>query len=115
MKASLYTLCCVLVAALNITTSAQQAQPAPSDAVNAATIESLAREAARIELRQKLADAQAAQAKADYYAAARLYDDALALAKRAQTGVEAEYRQVLDGMTATRLVLAEQAQRRGEF
>src|SRR5688572_16828425 len=111
MKAPLYTLCCVLVAALNIASGAET----PADAAQAAIRESLAREAAKIELRQKLADAQAAQAKADYYAAARLYDEAVLLAKRAQTGVELEHRQVLDGMTATRLVLAEQAQRRGEF
>ena len=114
MKAPLYTLCCVLVVALNITSLAQ-AQQAPPDAAQAAIRESLAREAAKIELRQRLADAQAAQAKADYYAAARLYDEAVVLAKRAQTGVDLEFRQVLDGMTATRLVLAEQAQRRGEF
>lgn len=110
MKAPLYALCCVLLSG-NIAVWAQ----APAGAAQDAITESLRREAAKIELRQKLADAQAAQKKGDHYAAARLYDESLALIKRIGTGVEQEYRQVMTGMVQTRLILAEQAQRRGEF
>jgi hypothetical protein len=62
-----------------------------------AVTESLRREAAKIELRQKLVDAQAAQKRGDIHAAARLYSESLLLTKRIGTGVEAEYQQVLTG------------------
>src|SRR6266850_5562777 len=109
MKALIAPLCCVLVTAVNLN-SVAQAPDVTQDAVR----ESLRRQGAKIELRQKLADAQAAQKKGDYFLAAKLYTEALDLAKLAQTGVDQEYRQVLIGMTQTRLILAEQAQRRGE-
>src|SRR5687767_5361247 len=112
MKAYIYSLCCVLVTG-HVTVRAQQA-PAVTASQDAVT-ESLRREAAKIELRQKLADAQAAHTKGDIYAAARLYDECLALIKRIGTGVESEYAQVVAGIVQTRLILAEQAQRRNEF
>jgi len=110
MKAYIYTLCCVLMAG-HVPAWAQAPVTPAQDAVS----ESLRREAAKIELRQKLADAQAAQTKGDIYAAARLYDECMALIKRIGTGVETEYSQVMSGLVQTHLILAEQAQRRGEF
>jgi len=77
MKAYIYTLCCVLMAG-HVPAWAQAPVTPAQDAVS----ESLRREAAKIELRQKLADAQAAQTKGDIYAAARLYDECMALIKR---------------------------------
>ena len=65
MKAYIYTLCCVFVT--GHVTAWAQVTPA-QDAVT----ESLRREAAKIELRQKLVDAQAAQKRGDINAAARL-------------------------------------------
>lgn len=114
MKAHIYTLCCVLVTG-HVTAWAQAQVTPPAVAAQDAITESLRREAAKIELRQKLADAQAAQQKGDIYAAARLYTESLALTKRIGTGVETEYAQVLTGVVQTQLILAEQAQRRGEF
>jgi len=108
MKAQIYTLCCVLV--IGHVTAWAQVTPS-QDAVT----ESLRREAAKIELRQKLVDAQAAQKRGDINAAARLYSESLLLTKRIGTGVEAEYQQVLTGLVQTQLTLAEHAQRRGEF
>ena len=108
MKAKIYTLCCVLVT--GHVTAWAQVTPA-QDAVT----ESLRREAAKIELRQKLVDAQAAQKRGDINAAARLYSESLLLTKRIGTGVESEYQQVLTGLVQTQLTLAEHAQRRGEF
>jgi tetratricopeptide (TPR) repeat protein len=110
MKALIAPLCCVLVTAVNFN-SVAQAPDVTQDAVR----ESLRRQSAKIELRQKLADAQAAQKKGDYFLAAKLYSEAADLARLAQTGVEQEYRQVIIGMTQTRLILADQAQKRGEF
>jgi tetratricopeptide (TPR) repeat protein len=110
MKALIAPLCCVLVTAVNFNILAQ-APDITQDAVR----ESLRRQSAKIELRQKLADAQAAQKKGDYLLAAKLYSEGADLARLAQTGVDQEYRQVITGMTQVRLILAEQAQRRGEF
>src|SRR5678815_5425318 len=110
MKALTYSLCCGLLLTSNVHSPAQAPDPT-QDAIR----ESLIRQTAKIDLRQKLADAQAAQRKGDNFLAARLYDEALALATRAVTGVDQEYRQVLVGMTQVRLILADQAQRRLEF
>jgi general secretion pathway protein D len=110
MKAQIYTLCCVLVTG-HVTAWAQAPVTPAQDAVT----ESLRREAAKIELRQKLVDAQAAQKRGDINAAARLFSESLLLTKRIGTGVEAEYQQVLTGLVQTQLTLAEHAQRRGEF
>jgi general secretion pathway protein D len=110
MKALIAPLCCVLVTAVNFN-SVAQAPDVTQDAVR----ESLLRESAKIELRQKLVDAQAAQRKGDIDLAAKLYGDALKLAKLAHVGVDQEYRQVMIGLTQTQLALAQEAQKRGEF
>src|SRR5438093_6291630 len=91
--------------------SAQTAAPPTEDAVR----ESVRREAAKIGLRQRLAQAQAAQKRGEVSAAAKLYEDCLALIDKISTGVEPEQREVLKGIVFVRLQLAEQAQRRGDF
>src|SRR4051812_28278110 len=90
------------------------AQPVGSATEDAIT-ESVRREAFRLELQRKLAEAQNAEKRGENFAAARLYEDSLALVKKIGPGVDAQHRQVLAGMTTVRLRLAEQAQRRMDF
>ena len=73
------------------------------------------RQAMRIELDRKLADAQAAEKKGAALEAAQGYTDCLELAKNITTGVDAQHRQALGGFIAARVQLAEQAQRLGDF
>src|SRR5688572_25617263 len=109
MKAAIRTLGLLLFSIL--LASGQNTIPPTDDAVR----ESVRREAAKIELRQKLADAQAAQRRGELSAAAKLYEDALALVDKISTGVEMEHREVVKGIAGTRVALAEQAIRRGDF
>src|SRR4051794_25169921 len=109
MKAAIRTVGFILLSIHLV--SAQNAAPPTDDAIR----ESVRREAAKIELRQRLAQAQAAQKRGEFSAAAKLYEDSLALIDKISTGVEQEYREVVKGVIFTRLQLAEQAQRRGDF
>ena len=77
--------------------------------------EGVRREAYTVDLRKKLADAQVAQKKGDNFEAAKLYSDCVRLTKKIGSGVEAEQKQVMVGLVAVRLQLAEQAQRNGDF
>src|SRR5437762_4817973 len=77
--------------------------------------ESVRREAFRVDLHRKLADAQIAQKKGDNFEAAKLYTDCVGLIKKIGTGVETEQKTVLAGVQLVRLQLAEQAQRSGDF
>src|SRR5437762_10964545 len=77
--------------------------------------ESVRREAFRVDLHRKLADAQAAQKKGNNFEAARLYTDCVGLIKKIGVGVEAEQKQLVTGIVPVRLQLAEQAQRSGDF
>ena len=91
---------------------AQNASPPVDDAIN----EGLRREAAKIELRKKLDEAQAAQKRGELAAAAKQYEDCLNLCERiGGTRVELEQRELMAGMITVRLQLADQAQRRGDF
>src|SRR5688572_25323632 len=109
MKAAILTAGLILSSCL--VSFAQNNLPPTDDAVR----ESIAREAAKIELRQRLTDAQAAQKRGEFNAAAKLYEDCVNLIRRISTGVDLEQQEVLKGIVATRLALAEQAQRRGDF
>lgn len=80
-----------------------------------AAVEATRRQALTMELKLKISDADALLAKGDFAGAARLYEDALAIAKKIGGGVDHEYRAALEGMIASRLRLAEQAQRRADF
>ena len=84
-----------------------QAQTAAEEtAVN----EAVYRQANRVILLQKLAEARAAQARHALPAAAKLYDECWDLVQKIGTGVEAERDQTIAGLTAVRLELAHAAQ-----
>ena len=97
---------------LSCLTSFAQNQISPTDD---AVRESVRREAAKIELRQRLTQAQEAQKRGEFNAAAKLYEDCIALIRHVSTGIDLEQQEVLRGIVATRLALAEQAQRRGDY
>src|SRR5215472_19051280 len=81
--------------------------PAQETAVN----EAIMRQANRIALRQKLADAYAAQQRHDPANAAKLYDDAWALVQNiGAANAEAEAAQARAGLATVRLELARAAQ-----
>jgi type II secretory pathway component GspD/PulD (secretin)/tetratricopeptide (TPR) repeat protein len=91
-----------------------QAQRSNTDA---AIDESVRREALKRDLDAKLTQAADAQRRAAINEAARLYTEALDIAKKVKAGpgAESQYYLSLDGFTQTRLVLAEQAQRAGNY
>jgi hypothetical protein len=90
-----------------------RAQIAPTDT---AIKEAVQREADRITLRQKLADAQAAGARKDLPAAAKLYEEAYKLVQGiGEDRVPAERGATLAGYTAVQLELARDAQKRGDY
>ena len=105
-----HTLLCSLL--LFATAAAVPAQVAPTDE---AIKEAVRREANKIVLRQKLAEAQSAQAKNDLGNAAKLYEVCWILTQSVGAGVESETDQVVFGLTTVRLELAQSARRRGEF
>ena len=92
--------------------SASNAQTQPQEtAVN----EAVYRQANAIALRQKLADARAAQERRALPSAAKLYDDSWELVQKIGSGVDAERDQTVAGLGAVRLDLARAAQRRGDY
>ena len=97
---------------LTCLTSLAQNQITPTDD---AVRESIRREAAKIELRQRLTQAQEAQKRGEFNAAAKLYEDCITLIRHVSTGIDLEQQEVLRGIVGTRLALAEQAQRRGDY
>lgn len=102
----------LLVSILLATASTLPAQTADTTtAVN----EAVRRQADRITLRQKLVDAQVAQQRRDLTTAARIYDEAWKLVEGIGSGVEAEARQTIAGLTAVRMELARDAQERGDL
>ncbi len=107
-KAAITSFCLFFV--LHATAPAQN----PGASEDAAT-EAIRREAYKKELGDKLKDAQAAQKRGEHFAAAKLYEDCAALAKKTGSGVEAEQKQVDGGIIAVRLILADQAYRNGDF
>ena len=91
---------------------AASAQTPPQEA---AVNEAVYRQANRITLRQKLADARAAQDRHALASAAKLYDDAWELVLKIGSGVDAEREQTVAGLTAVRLELARAAQGHGDY
>ena len=90
-----------------------QSQPSPAQV---AEEEAVRRQEATIQLRQTLAQAQAAQKKGDLVEAARVYEEGVTLLQKVGVvGVEAERRQVLDGMADVRIKLAQQAEKNGDM
>jgi Flp pilus assembly secretin CpaC/tetratricopeptide (TPR) repeat protein len=85
--------------------------PAQETAVNEAVI----RQADRIALRQKLADARATQERGDLLKAAKLYDDAWDLVQRIGANVDEEAAVARSGLASVRLQLARAAEHRGDY
>ena len=107
--AAAFSFCFVFLLAARVVAQAQRT--AADDAV----AESARREAFKIELTRKLADAQATQTKGDHATAATLFDASLELVRKIAAGVDAERQQALAGLTVSRLYLAEQYQRAGDY
>src|SRR6059036_1549457 len=105
-------LCLALLPAVSGSLHAQQ----PSD-IEIAAQESARRDALRIELRQKLDDATAAEKRGAFLEAARLYTDCLDIIKRigSTDRIEAQDKQARAGYVATRTQLADQAQRAQDY
>jgi tetratricopeptide (TPR) repeat protein len=86
--------------------------PGQESAVN----EAVMRQANRITLRQRLADARAAEDRHDLHNAAKLYDDAWDLVLHIGiNNVESEAATARAGLAAVRLELAREAQRRSDY
>ncbi|MCX6912076.1 MAG: hypothetical protein NT167_03305, partial [Verrucomicrobia bacterium] len=109
MKAA--TLSLALIALLAAASAAPAQTPPQETAVN----EAVYRQANRIALRQKLADARAAQERHALPSAAKLYDDSWELVQKIGSGVDAERDQTVAGLGTVRLELARAAQRRGDY
>src|SRR5262245_26335327 len=95
----------------SLTSEVQAQASGETTAVN----EAVYRQANHIKLRQKLADAQAAQARGNFAAAAKLYDDTWELEQKIGAGVDQEKAQTQAGLSVVRLQLAKDAQARGEY
>jgi type II secretory pathway component GspD/PulD (secretin)/tetratricopeptide (TPR) repeat protein len=111
MKTAIAALCCV---SLLTPAAFGQVTPPPTD-TGYAVNEAVVRQAARIDLHKKMADAQAAERKGMLVDAAKLYEDCLALLRKIGAGAEQEAATVIPGFVNVRLQLADQAMRRMDF
>ena len=84
-------------------------------ALDDAAKESMRRQAAKVDVRAKLAKAQQASQAGKHAEAARLYEESLNQLKYINVGVDGELTEVKSGLGATRLQLAQQAQRAGDL
>ncbi len=109
IKATTLSLALILLLTAAPTASAQTS---PEEA---AVNEAVYRQANRITLRQRLADARAAQDRHALASAAKLYDDAWELVLRIGSGVDAERDQTIAGLTAVRMELARAAQAHSDY
>jgi general secretion pathway protein D len=82
---------------------------------DSAVNEAVMRQANRIALRQRLAQAALAQERQDLPAAAKLYDSAWDLVVSVGSNVDAEAAQTRAGLATVRLELARAAQHRGDY
>lgn len=83
---------------------------AQTSSTDVAVNEAVLRQSYTITLRQKLVAAKTADTHGDLVEAAKLYQDATALAQLIGSGVDLETSQALAGLASTRLTLARQAQ-----
>jgi len=92
-----------------------QPSPAPAD-LQSAIDEGIRRDAYKVDLHKKLADAKAAERKGDNFEAGNLYSICGDLIQKiGPNGVEGERKEVLTGLIHVRMILAEQQQRAGNF
>jgi type II secretory pathway component GspD/PulD (secretin)/tetratricopeptide (TPR) repeat protein len=108
-KVTLSSLCLALTLCVSGPLQAQKSD------IDLATEEGARRQALKIELDRKLAEAQAAEKRGAFLEAAQAYTESLDLAKKVSTGVEIQHKQALEGFVATRLQLAEQAERAQDY
>ena len=101
--------------ALILLLAAAPAALAQTPPQEAAVNEAVYRQANHIALRQRLADARAAQVRGALPSAAKLYDDAWDLVQKIGSGVDAEREQTVAGLAAVRLELARTAQGHGNY
>src|SRR5258705_8341140 len=87
-------------------------QPSPQQT---AIDEDIRRQAAKITLRQTLADARSAEQRKDLVTAAKLYDSSWDLCQQIGPGVDAEMAAVKAGLAATRMPLAAAAEKSGNL
>src|SRR5262245_42242335 len=104
-----------LAAGLILSAAAQAPETSAGTAVDDAIRESVRRQAWKIELQSKLAEAQQAQQKADHTTAVRRYEDCFGLLKQIGVNVDTERQQVVAGASASRFELARHAQVRGDL
>ena len=108
-KAKTFPLICAALLALALTANAQTS--AQSEAVQRA----LLNQQSTILLRQKLAEARVILQRGDNVGAAKLYQESYQLTQQIGQGIDAETRQAKEGLATTRLVLARDAQSRGDY
>src|ERR1039457_4204912 len=101
--------------ALILLLTAAAVAPALTPPEEAAVNEAVYRQANRITLRQKLAEARAAQDRRALASAAKMYDDAWELVLKIGSGVDAERDQTVAGLTAVRMELARATQGHGDY
>jgi tetratricopeptide (TPR) repeat protein len=89
--------------------------PAQDSPTATAVNEAVLRQANTIVLRQKLADARHAAQSGETVAAAKLYQESCELAQQIGSGIDAENAQAINGLAATRLALARDAQSHGDL
>src|ERR1041385_3777485 len=103
-KAASLTLGLLVLCGTSVTGLAQN-----SPATDAAIKTAIQREADRITLRQKLADAEAAETRKDLPAAAKLYEEAWRLVVGIGTNIDAERAATVAGYTRVQLQLTRDA------
>ncbi|HVM50202.1 MAG TPA: tetratricopeptide repeat protein [Candidatus Acidoferrum sp.] len=96
------------------TASPLWAQP-QANAEQTAINEAVYRQANRVLLDQKLAEARTAQTHHALPQAAKLYDECWDLVQKTGTGIDAEREQTIAGLTAVRMELAHAAQSQGQL
>ena len=113
-KAATLTLSVALVITV-IATAMVQAQVFEDVAPDAAAQEAVRRQAMTIELRQKLAEAQASQQRNDTTSAGKQYQAAYELTQKIGTGVEAETKAAAAGLAWVATERVKVAQQQGNF
>lgn len=91
------------------------AQEEPSGAPAAAVHEAVRRQAFTVELRQKLIEAGQAEQRQDLLAAGKLYQAAYALTQKIGSGIAAETKTTVAGVSRISVALAQEAQERGDY
>ncbi|OQB91560.1 MAG: Type II secretion system protein D precursor [Verrucomicrobia bacterium ADurb.Bin118] len=109
IKITSFRLCCALLVAGTFGVLAQSA------VTDAAIVEAVRRQAATIDLRLKLEEAEGALARKDLPVAAKLYEEAYELVQKIGSGIDAEQEQTVKGLAGVRMTLAREAAKRGNY